>query len=217
VCGVLVQNTFNLVNSFAATIPTIGDVLEALNDLCFEFAEILKQISDLSGEIASKDHLRVDNIREASLLSILGSIRRSSATFQILDPSEIQVFQDLDVRQKRSAIRRVLERRRRDTKNTAKTLLSTELHFLDWPGLTINETDSAEMLLLLLWRHLLYYSEGDHSHRQQKSPTMRFLPAPNPEELRVDIGRKLAPALQRLTSLDLVRLAFHITSGLYTI
>ena len=35
---------------------------------------------------------------------------------------------------------------------------------------------------------------------------MRFLPAPNPEELRLEIGKKLAPALQRLASLDLVRL-----------
>jgi len=38
--------------------------VEALNDFSYDLVEILKQISDLSGEISSKDHLRVDNIQE---------------------------------------------------------------------------------------------------------------------------------------------------------
>lgn len=46
------------------TIPTVGDAIEALNSLCDDLAVTLKQIVDLSAELSSRDHIRVDNIQE---------------------------------------------------------------------------------------------------------------------------------------------------------
>lgn len=46
--------------------PTLGDAIEALNSLCEELASSLKTIVDISAELASKGHIRVDNIHEVS-------------------------------------------------------------------------------------------------------------------------------------------------------
>jgi len=54
--------------------PIIGDAIEALHELCVDLADALKQIADLSAELALKDHVRIDNIREVhSLISLLNS------------------------------------------------------------------------------------------------------------------------------------------------
>jgi nuclear pore complex protein Nup205 len=50
--------------AFLATIPTVGDAIEALNGLCDDLSATLKQIADLSAELSSRDHIRVDNIQE---------------------------------------------------------------------------------------------------------------------------------------------------------
>lgn len=42
----------------------MGDVLEALNALYTDLSQILKQISDVSAELAARDHIGVDNIHE---------------------------------------------------------------------------------------------------------------------------------------------------------
>jgi nuclear pore complex protein Nup205 len=47
--------------------PTVGDAIEALHDLCIDLTDTLKQIADLSAELASKDHIRVDNIQEVRM------------------------------------------------------------------------------------------------------------------------------------------------------
>jgi nuclear pore complex protein Nup205 len=47
--------------------PTVGDAVEALNDLCVDLTDTLKQIVDLSAELASRDHIRVDNIQEVRI------------------------------------------------------------------------------------------------------------------------------------------------------
>lgn len=47
-----------------ATVPTIGDAMEALDDLCENLTNALKRIADLSAELASREHIRVDNIQE---------------------------------------------------------------------------------------------------------------------------------------------------------
>ena len=47
--------------------PTIGDAVEALNDLCIDLASALKQIADISAELSARDHVRVDNIQEVRL------------------------------------------------------------------------------------------------------------------------------------------------------
>jgi hypothetical protein len=53
----------------SATIPTIGDALEALKDLTSDVTEALKEISDLSAELASKDQIAVTDIQEVGSLN----------------------------------------------------------------------------------------------------------------------------------------------------
>lgn len=64
------------------------------------------------------------------------------------------------------------------------------------------------MLLLLLWRHLAYYSEGQHINnpdlKTSTSHAMRFVSSPDAGVFQSEVGIKLAPVLQRLPSLDLV-------------
>jgi len=63
------------------------------------------------------------------------------------------------------------------------------------------------MLLLLLWRHLVYYCEGHHINnpdlRTSTSYAIRFLSSPDAETFRSEAGIKLTPVLQKLLSLDL--------------
>ena len=65
------------------------------------------------------------------------------------------------------------------------------------------------MLLLLLWRHVSYYTEGRHinnpSLKVSTASTMRYLPAAADEEaFRMEAAKKLAPVLQKVGVLDLV-------------
>lgn len=66
------------------------------------------------------------------------------------------------------------------------------------------------MLLLLLWRHLVYYAEGRHINdpalKTSTSHSMRFLSSPDADTFCAEAGNKLAPTLQRLSLLDLVRI-----------
>jgi hypothetical protein len=57
--------TSTLTRETVATIPTVGDALDALNALCGDLAHTLKQIVDLSAELAAQEHVSVDNIGEA--------------------------------------------------------------------------------------------------------------------------------------------------------
>lgn len=50
-----------------ATVPTIGDALEALAELCDSLSDAANRIRDLSKELVAKDHIRVDNINEVSV------------------------------------------------------------------------------------------------------------------------------------------------------
>ena len=71
------------------------------------------------------------------------------------------------------------------------------------------------MLLLLLWRHVTYYSEGRHINNAElkasASHAMRFISSPDADTFRAEIGGRLAPVLQRLAALELVR-AYHLLS-----
>nr|GAT46575.1 predicted protein [Mycena chlorophos] len=75
---------------------------------------------------------------------------------------------------------------------------------------------TAEMLLLLLWRHVLYYAEGGVPAANTASAgngglkastatayALRFLAAPDPETFRAEVGARLAPVLGRLAGLEL--------------
>jgi len=99
-------------------------------------------------------------------------------------------LQELDIGQKRSLVCRELERIKGDTQSKAKILLIT-----------------LEMLLLLLWRHLVYYAEGRHTNNIELKASMphamRFLSSPDADTFCAEAGNKLAPSLQRLSSLNL--------------
>ncbi|KAL0579383.1 hypothetical protein V5O48_002608 [Marasmius crinis-equi] len=157
---------------FLATIPTLGDALEALSTLCNDLAGTLRQISNISAELGAKALIAVDNIHE------------------IVNDVDADFIQDLDIEQKRSLVCRELERLRQIATSDARLTMNT-----------------VEMLLLLLWRHISYYSE--HEPQNPKAPNsaslggsaMRFLAAPEPETLRLEVGKKLQPSLQRLQTL----------------
>ncbi|KAJ7160759.1 nucleoporin Nup186/Nup192/Nup205 [Mycena filopes] len=165
---------------FLATIPTVGDALDALNALCGDLAHTLKQIADLSAELAAKEHVSVENIGD------------------VLPEADPAFLRTLDIPQKRALVCRELAREWRVAEGEARMLLGT-----------------LEMVLLLLWRHLVYYAEGHHlnssnppssSTANLKSSTahaLRFLSPPEPEAFRADIAQRLAPVLARLASLDL--------------
>ncbi|PBK92623.1 hypothetical protein ARMGADRAFT_1165701 [Armillaria gallica] len=151
---------------FIATLPTLGDAIEALNGVYNDLAETLKQISDISAELAMKDHIGVENIEE------------------VIRNSDTEIIRDLDVAQKRSLICRELERMRDDLQDDVKTAIHT-----------------TEMILLLLWRHMLYYCDETRTKSSEKAYAIRLLSMPDPQSFRQDVGNKLRPVLQRLKSL----------------
>ena len=77
-------------------------------------------------------------------------------------------------------------------------------------------TDSLEMLLLLLWRHLAFYLEGKHVNnpdlRGPIAHTMRLASSPDVDTLRVETQRRLVPVLSALAALDLVSVVFVLSA-----
>src|ERR1700683_2940197 len=133
--------------------------------------------------------------------------------FQIVNVPDVSFLQELDISQKRSLVCRELERIKADAQSKAKTMLSTcHCYFLPLCTATDDRADTLEMLLLLLWRHLVYYCEGHHINnpdlRAATSHAIRFLSSPDAETFRSEAGVRLVPVLQRLSWLDLVCLAF---------
>ncbi|KAF7300289.1 hypothetical protein MKEN_01353000 [Mycena kentingensis (nom. inval.)] len=165
---------------FLATIPTIGDALDALNTLCADLSNTLQQIADISAELAANEHVGVDNIAE------------------MLPDADPAFLRSLDIPQKRALVCRELAQERRTAEGEARTLIGT-----------------AEMLLLLLWRHVVYYADGNHPHPPPPSGTgtsslkasttyaLRFLSPPDPEHFRGEIAKRLGPVLLRLAALDM--------------
>ncbi|KAL0061756.1 hypothetical protein AAF712_011359 [Marasmius tenuissimus] len=121
---------------FLATIPTLGDALEALSTLCNDLAGTLRQISNISAELGARALIAVDNIHE------------------IVNDVDVEFIQDLEIEQKRSLVCRELQRLRQIASRDARLTM-----------------------------------------------TMRFLAAPEPETLRLEVGKKLQPSLQRLQAL----------------
>ena len=58
-CGVIV-----LLIHLKATVPTVGDAIEALTDFCDELLETLKQMTAISAELEARDHVQVEDIRQ---------------------------------------------------------------------------------------------------------------------------------------------------------
>lgn len=106
-----------------ATIPTIGDALEALNALCTDLGQTLKQISDISAELAARDHIGVENIQE-----VQGPVHHLSGMLigfllQVILDIQPSFLQDLDIGQKRALIYQELEKIQKAARRDAKILL----------------------------------------------------------------------------------------------
>ncbi|KAI0042606.1 hypothetical protein FA95DRAFT_1610066 [Auriscalpium vulgare] len=156
---------------FIATVPTVGDAIEALLDLSVELGETFRQILDINAELAARDHIRVEDIQ------------------QIVNPVESDILADLDIGQKRNLICLELERIRSRSREKADVIMA-----------------SSEMLLLLLWRHIGYYSESRHvnnpSLKASTSGVLRQMPhTEDGGAFREETARRLAPALARLEGL----------------
>ncbi|KAF5345807.1 hypothetical protein D9756_010889 [Leucocoprinus leucothites] len=157
---------------FIASVPTVGDVIQALEFISDDIAATLRQISDLSAELANKDHIVVESVKE------------------ILRHVHVSLLNELDIEQKRSLICQEIERVKRRSKETAKTLF-----------------DTLEMSLLLLWRHLEYYGEpgnmGNPPARTSVTNAMRLLATSSPDQFREEVAMKLGPLIQRISSLEI--------------
>lgn len=137
----------------------------------------------------------------------------------ISDPG---LLDNLDIRQKQSLIGRELGRWRADVKRRVQVTLGmyndSELSE-SCDVMTDSKTGCLEMLLLLLWRHLVFYSEGRHVNNPDLkgsiSHTLRFASSPDVDTLKSEAARKLAPVLQRLQALELVSLTLS-DSCVYT-
>lgn len=156
---------------FYATVPSVGDAIEALNDLCTCLTTAFKSIQDLSAELAARDNIRVDGIT------------------QIFDVGTIKIMQDLDMPQKQALVAKKIYSLRNEARNKAQSLL-----------------DTLEILLLLLWRHLQYYTEVRPAGSQIQTSTphiTRLVTSMDAESFRAEVPRRLSVLLQRLDALDM--------------
>ncbi|KAH9929472.1 nucleoporin Nup186/Nup192/Nup205 [Fomitopsis serialis] len=92
---------------FLATVPTVGDAIEALNHLCDDLSSSIKRIADISAELNSKTYIRVENIED------------------IIPMSDPALLENLDMRQRQSLIARQLARWRTDAGRRAHVTLSS--------------------------------------------------------------------------------------------
>ncbi|EIW76673.1 hypothetical protein CONPUDRAFT_92653 [Coniophora puteana RWD-64-598 SS2] len=107
---------------------------------------------------------------------------------EIVAVSDPSFLQDLDIGQKRSLIHTEYERLVVAKQDEVKLLLGT-----------------TEMLLLLLWRHLISYCERNSPSTPnfRLSISTRLASAPEPEVFKSDAGKRIAAPLQKVASLDL--------------
>lgn len=117
-CGVIV-----LLIHREATVPTVGDAIDALTDFCDELLETLKQMTAISAELEARDHVQVEDIRQVGHHRLDCITRPHRFRLQIDNLQNVDNLGDLDIGQKRALIRRELERTLSRTRNTANILL----------------------------------------------------------------------------------------------
>jgi nuclear pore complex protein Nup205 len=193
-------------------VPTIGDAIEALNDVSASISVVLRQIADLSAEITSKDHIRVETIREVRLHVSSTGVSTNTISLKLISFPDVDFLEELDLSEKQNLLVRELVRIRSNKREQARSALGMLRIVLLQPSHAKAPLRKGllEMLLLLLWRHLAYYW-NPHSDRtaQAKLLSMSRLisstTAMNADSLRAEAATRLNPALQRLDSLILVR------------
>ena len=118
-------------------------------------------------------------------------------------------MQDLDTAQKRALAAKRIQTLRLEAQNEAQNLLGGLSSWCGYNHLLIAFvfTGTLEILLLLLWRHLQYYTEAKPAGSQIRASTphiTRLVTSMDAESFRVEVPRKLSVLLQRLDALDVV-------------
>jgi hypothetical protein len=112
--------------------------------------------------------------------------------------------------QKRALVAKKIQTLRHEARTEAQSLLGEQGSlFCGCVCLLIvlGSVDTLEILLLLLWRHLRYYTEAKPAEAQIQASTphiTRLVASMDTESFRAEIPRKLSTLLQRLDALDLV-------------
>ncbi|KAF9477995.1 hypothetical protein BDN70DRAFT_880524 [Pholiota conissans] len=159
---------------FSATVPTVGDALVALDDLCNDFAEMLKQISDIGAELANKDQIGIDS---------------TSDILRDVDPA---LLRSLEPAQKHSLLSRELALIRLASLADARVLLaSLEMTLLLlWRHVAYYATPS-------------HIGGPPAKATVANVSAMRMIAAAEPEQFRRDIAAKVGGVTGRLASLEL--------------
>lgn len=119
-------------------------------------------------------------------------------------------MRDLDTAQKRALAAKKIQALRHEARDEAQSLLGGQhpwLYGYNHMLTTFGFTDTLEILLLLLWRHLQYYTEAKPAGAQIQASTphiTRLVTSMDVESFRVEVPRKLSALLQRLDALDVV-------------
>ena len=118
-------------------------------------------------------------------------------------------MQDLDMAQKRAVVAKKIQTLRHEARNEAQSLLGEqESRFRAYNRLlTFEHLDTLEILLLLLWRHLQYYTEARPAGSQIQASTphiTRLVTSMDSESFKAEVPRKLSALLQRLDALNVV-------------
>jgi nuclear pore complex protein Nup205 len=116
-------------------------------------------------------------------------------------------MQDLDMAQKRALVAKKIQALRHEARNEAQSLLGEKYERGYDRSLTFDSLDTLEILLLLLWRHLQYYTEvrPAGSLIQASTPHItRLVTSMDAGSFRADVPGRLSTLLQRLDALDVV-------------
>lgn len=114
--------------------------------------------------------------------------------------------------QKRALVAKQIQTLRREVRNKAQSLLGKQDSLSRGcdSSLTPGHPDTLEILLLLLWRHLRYYSEARPAGSQIQVSTphiTRLVTSMDVESFREEVPRKLSTLLQRLDALNMVNVS----------
>lgn len=116
-------------------------------------------------------------------------------------------MQDLDIAQKRALIARRIQTLRHEARNKAQSLLGAQGPNIAWSLFIVCPADTLEIMLLLLWRHLQYYTDVKPVGSQVQASTphiTRLVASMDLESFKAEVLRKLGSLLQRLDTLDVV-------------
>ena len=109
--------------------------------------------------------------------------------------------------QKRALVAKKIQNLRYEARKKAQSLLGENSDDECCRSLTFDCSDTLEILLLLLWRHLRYYTEARPTGSQIQASTShitRLVASMDAESFRAEVPGRLSALLQRLDALNIV-------------